>query len=140
MPSDVSGCRPLHIQQVEALVEAFAQTRDHRLDQRRSGRFRTDRPGRGALSPAALDGGDGGEGTIGRATGSRRRRDGDASASPGQRQQGRCSFHGYSFFYFASVSIALASWPRASIVTFLAALTSEPTHIMRETKEPICHF
>ena len=39
------------------------------------------------------------------------------------------------FLFFASVSIALARWSRARIVTFLAALTSEATHIMGEIKE-----
>jgi hypothetical protein len=41
---------------------------------------------------------------------------------------------GIPFFIFASVSIALALWPRARIVTFLAALTSEATHIMGRQK------
>ncbi|QSE74408.1 hypothetical protein JXZ74_02420, partial [Aeromonas media] len=43
-------------------------------------------------------------------------------------------FMGIPFFIFASVSIALALWPRARIVTFLAALTSEATHIMGRQK------
>lgn len=132
---------PLHIQQVEALVEAFPQTRDHRLDRDALGAFELIVRDEGALVAAALDGGDGGEGTVGRATeaGGVERR-GREREPHGQRQQGRCSFHGYSFFYFASVSIALASWPRARIVTFLAALTSEPTHIMRRQRSPSAIF
>lgn len=132
---------PLHIQQVEALVETLAEGGDHGPDRDAAGAFELIVRDEGALVAAALDGGDGGEGTVGRATEAggmeRRGREGEPHC---QRQQGRCSFHGDSFFIFASVSIALASWPRARIVTFLAALTSEGAHIIRRQKRPFAIF
>ncbi|MNH11828.1 hypothetical protein D3C79_713530 [compost metagenome] len=92
---------PLQILQVEALAQALAEGGDHRLDLDSPGAFELMVRDEGALVAAALDGGDGGEGAVGRAAEAggmeRRGREGEPH---GQGQQGRSSFHGYSFFYF----------------------------------------
>ncbi|MOA19158.1 hypothetical protein D3C78_1395180 [compost metagenome] len=95
---------PLQILQVEALAQALAEGGDHRLDLDSPGAFELMVRDEGALVAAALDGGDGGEGAVGRAAEAggmeRRGREGEPH---GQGQQGRSSFHGYSFFIFLPV-------------------------------------
>ena len=100
----------LHILQVEALVQALAEGGNHGLDRDALGAFEQIVRDERTLVATALNGGDGGEGVVGRAieAGDGVDRRGRKGEPHGQRQQGRCSFHGYSFFIFASISIALA--------------------------------
>ncbi|MNE77559.1 hypothetical protein D3C80_1738820 [compost metagenome] len=57
----------LEILQVEALVQALAEGADHRLDGHRLGTFKQVVRDQRALVATALNGGDGGEGVVGRA-------------------------------------------------------------------------
>ncbi|MNG94798.1 hypothetical protein D3C79_538160 [compost metagenome] len=57
----------LEILQVEALVQALAEGADHRLDGHRLGAFKQIVRDQRALVATALNGGDGGEGVVGRA-------------------------------------------------------------------------